>query len=98
MRYKVYYNKGLRMSPEKLAAQVAHVTLNLGFHLGNHIADFLDPLEQTIIVLGLSATKFKRVLEELEEEALHREIVYHVQKDLGYTEIEAGTKTAFGFI
>lgn len=34
MKYKEYYIKNLKMSPEKLASQVAHITLNLGSSLG----------------------------------------------------------------
>lgn len=89
-RYKVYYNKGLKMSPEKLASQVAHITLNLG----SRYAKGIDPLEQVIIVLGLSNKKFNEMIVSCEEAYPQ----YHKQVDLGYTEVEKGTITAFGFI
>ena len=101
MRYKIYYNKGLRMSEGKVAAQVAHVTLNIGFDVGQDCLDFseylnvnsLNPTDQTIIVLGLSNKKFQEQLAFIEEYEYS-----HIQKDLGFTEVEEGTITAFGFI
>ncbi len=34
MKFKIYYDKTVKMSPQKLAAQVAHITLNLGYAVG----------------------------------------------------------------
>lgn len=103
-RYKIYYNKGLKMSPEKLASQVSHITLCLGYWEGytRGSCSFLSDLEsapfipkdQTIIVLGLSNKKFNEMVVSCEKEYPH----YHKQVDLGLTEVEEGTETAFGFI
>ena len=93
MRYKVYYDKTLKMSPEKLASQVGHITLNLGSQLGGRIN---NPLKQTIIVLGLNHSKFNKVLDQVADNTSVCE--YHIQKDLGLTEVESGTITAFGYI
>lgn len=121
MRYTIYYDKTLKMTPEKLASQVAHVTLNLGYRLGEDAGQefgsdltlagmmgeefyykvseevpVFKPEEQTIIVLGLSHTKFKEKLQSLEKS--NSKGRYHVQTDLGLTEVKAGTITAFVFI
>lgn len=95
MRFKIYYDKTLKMSPEKLASQVAHITLNLGSGLGGRI---ILPREQTIIVLGLNHSKFEGTLNSLRGRSCHTGIGYHVQTDLGLTEVPAGTITAFGYI
>ena len=77
------------MSPEKLAAQVGHVIVQ--------ISDYFDvgyPYQDNIIVvLKASATKFNKLKEELSEE--HN---IFVQKDLGLTEVDTGTETVFGYV
>lgn len=115
MRFKVYYNRGIKMSPEKLASQVAHITLNLGYHLGDEegyalgmgmeyyeameAATIFNPKDQTVIVLGLSHTKFESTLNSIRRQSQHTGLPhYHVQNDLGLTEVDFGTTTAFGFI
>lgn len=84
MRIKCYYNKNLKMSPEKLAAQVGHVVLQIETY-GE---------ENTIVVLKASATRFNSLQEELIEEGK----VLYVQEDLGLTEVDAGTETVFGYV
>ncbi len=84
MRIKCYYNKNLKMSPEKLAAQVGHVVLKVATY----------GKENTIVVLKASATKFNSLQEELIEEGYN----IFVQKDLGLTEVDAGTETVFGYV
>jgi peptidyl-tRNA hydrolase len=78
------------MSPEKLAAQVGHVVLQIVDYskLGQPYED------NTIVVLKASATKFKSLQEDLTSRG---ERVF-VQKDLGLTEVAAGTETVFGYI
>ena len=100
MRYKIYYNKGLKMSPSKLASQIAHVTLNLGYDLGvGEYGDcYFSSKDQVIVVLGLSATKFKQKVAELDQLGYSTGMFIHIQDDLGITEVDAGTITACGYI
>ena len=60
MKFKIYYNKNLKMSEGKLAAQVSHVSKELGKMTQS------NPREDIIIVIGLSTTKFKETLDKLE--------------------------------
>lgn len=93
MKIICYYNKNLKMSKGKLAAQVGHVCFWLGEY---EIHSFLkaDDIRPTIVVLGLRQNKFN---EKLEEVHMLQECIY-VQKDLGFTEVKEGTITAFGYI
>ncbi len=90
MKIKCYYNKNLKMSPEKLAAQVGHVLIQM--------CDYYEvdyPYQDNkIIVLKASATKFNILQEELSEKGFN----IFVQKDLGLTEVESGTETVFGYV
>jgi len=52
MRIKAIYIKNLKMSPDKVASQVAHAVKNLG----------ITPLDSDIIVLGVSKTKFDELV------------------------------------
>ena len=87
MKFKIYYNKNLKMSEGKLAAQVAHVSKQLG-----RMTESI-PQEDVIVVLGLSATKFKETLDRLID---HK--YYWYQKDNGLTEVPEGTITVCGFV
>lgn len=87
MKFKIYYNKNLKMSEGKLAAQVAHVSKELG-----RMTESI-PREDVIIVLGLSATKFKEKIDELGD---YKYSWY--QSDNGLTEVPEGTITACGFV
>ena len=87
MKFKIYYNKNLKMSEGKLAAQVAHVSKELG-----RMAES-NPREDVIVVLGLSATKFKETLDKLGD---YKYSWY--QSDNGLTEVPAGTITTCGFV
>lgn len=88
MKIKCYYNKNLKMSPEKLSAQVGHVCMKIS---SKHNIPFSE--DNIIVVLKASATKFNKLKEELSEE---RNIF--VQKDLGLTEVDSGTETVFGYV
>lgn len=90
MRIKCYYNRNLKMSPEKLAAQVGHVILQIADYYGVD-----NPYDMnTVVVLKASATKFKEYQQELIDGGVH----IFVQKDLGLTEVDAGTETVFGYV
>ena len=80
MKFKIYYNKNLKMSEGKLAAQVAHVSKELG-RLTESV-----PQQDVIVVLGLSATKFKETLDKLGD---YKHSWY--QSDNGLTEVPEGT-------
>lgn len=86
MKFKIYYNKNLKMSEGKLAAQVSHVSKELGRMTKS------NPREDVIIVLWLSATKFKETLDSLK----FYEYSWY-QEDNGLTEVPKGTITACGF-
>lgn len=75
------------MSDGKLAAQVGHVTKELG-RMTQSI-----PQEDVIVVLGLSTTKFNEMLDKLNT---YKYSYYQIDK--GLTEVPAGTKTVCGFV
>lgn len=54
MRIKAVYVKNLKMSPEKMASQIAHAVKNLG----------ITPTDSDIIVLGVSQKKFNELIEQ----------------------------------
>ena len=76
-----------------MAAQVGHVCKELGKVLWYQ---FGDPprTEDTIVVLGLRQNKFTEMVNEVSR----TRGFFHIQKDLGLTEVEKGTITAFGYI
>lgn len=98
MKFTIFVDKTVKMSDQKLAAQVAHITLILGNRLGSCYGNQLEPSSQTIVVLKLNHKKFMEKLEALEENSLTEQVEYHVQVDLGLTEIPKGTITAFGYV
>lgn len=61
MRFKCYYNRNLKMSPEKLAAQVGHLMVKIS----ETFPPYVYKGEPTIVVLKASATKFKELQEDL---------------------------------
>ena len=87
MKFKVYFRKNLQMTPQKLAAQVAHVVKELGRMQPNS-----NPREDIIVVLQASDKKF----EEIKDAFVNT--VNYLQVDLGMTEVPAGTETCFGYI
>lgn len=88
MKFKCYYDKTLKMSEGKIAAQVGHVMKMLGRQTNSvHETD-------VIIVLGLSHKKFMETLQALQIS----DKLFFAQEDNGITEVEAGTITAFGFV
>lgn len=95
MRITVYYNKNLKMSEGKLAAQVGHVCRKSGIFSATISNEIVKTYEDTIIVLGLRQNKFYEKLDELAYQQIND---LFVQKDLGLTEVDEGTITAFGYI
>ena len=89
MRFKIYFRKNLKMSPQKLAAQVAHVAKELGRKRPDSI-----PQEDSIIVLTASDHRF----DEIKQSISGSEFVCWLQVDNGLTEVPAGTETCFGYI
>lgn len=56
---------------------------------------FFQKINDTIVVLGLRQNKFKEKMHEILQIP---NVFSYVQKDLGYTEVELGETTAFGYI
>ncbi len=77
-----YYNQNLKMSPEKLSAQVAHACMRLQS----------EPADK-VIVLKARATKFNNLIETLCLESIE----HYVHRDLGLTEVSAGTATVVAY-
>lgn len=89
MRVKVYYNKDLKMSSGKLAAQVGHAVSGLyGVH--GIIYNSLD----TVVVLKLSSKKFT----EKTSEIINDDVESYLQIDRGLTEVDSGTATAIAYV
>ena len=93
MKIICYFNKNLKMSEGKLASQVGHVCKELGKIISFEYGPHVDSRKDTIVVLGLRANKFKEKYEEVKSNSFFKE-----QKDLGFTEVESGTMTTFGYI
>ena len=89
MRLKIYYRKNLKMSPQKLAAQVGHVAKELG-----RMYTATIPQEDSIVVLMASDNKFN----EAKQFAKDQDFENWLQIDNGLTEVAAGTETCFGYI
>lgn len=89
MKFKCYYRKNLKMTPEKLSAQIAHVVKGL-----NRFRENENYSEDIVIVLGVSDKKFNEQLD------YHKSICsdIFIQVDKGYTEVPSGTTTAFGYV
>jgi peptidyl-tRNA hydrolase len=90
-KIKIFYRKNLKMTPGKIAAQCVHAALGLRNP---------DPM-MSVIVLGVSDKKFKEYVEWIKEyikDVYKAEECsnswYYLVKDLGYTEVPAGTETA----
>jgi peptidyl-tRNA hydrolase len=81
---KCFYVKNLKMSPEKLAAQVAHAVTRLELPCPPNI----------VIVLSASKTKFRNVSRELDDQG----IPYYIHKDLGLTELPRDTETVLAYL
>jgi len=77
------------MSPQKLAAQVAHVAKELGRKRPDSI-----PQEDSIIVLTASDNMFNEIKQSISASNL----VCWLQVDNGLTEVPTGTETCFGYI
>lgn len=86
MIVKCLYRRNLKMTPGKLAAQVAHAVIPLSLEFGT-VCD-------RIIVLEASNKKFDEQIELLRKEDAY----YHVQVDAGFTELEKGTPTVVAWI
>lgn len=81
---KCFYIKNLKMSPEKLAAQVAHAVARLE----------LTKPPSIIRVLMASRTKFYDIANFLDKQG----VKYYIQKDLGLTEVPSGTETVLAYV
>jgi peptidyl-tRNA hydrolase len=96
MKITCYYNRNLKMSEGKVAAQIGHLCKELGktifFEYG--LKNMPCPSEDVIVVLGLRQNPFNKELEIAKESEKWLEI----QEDLGLTEVDKGTVTCFGYL
>ena len=98
MKIICYYNRNLKMSEGKLAAQVGHVCKELSRKVQLTLLAQEDPKKDVIVVLGLRNNKFQEKIKELKEGEDNLFKVYYEQIDLGLTEVEEGTTTVIGYI
>lgn len=84
MKIKVIYRTNLKMSANKLAAQVGHAVLGLS----------IKGTSNAIIVLGMSNKKYRETREHLEETNIN----YYEVIDSGKTEVPPNTNTCLAFI
>ena len=89
-RIKIFYRKNLKMTPGKIAAQCVHAALGLKDS---------DPM-MSVIVLGISDKKFnenvtwiKDLVNNIYQAENCSNSWYYLVKDLGLTEVPAGTET-----
>ena len=95
MKIMCYYNKNLKMSNGKIAAQVGHVCRKSGVYSQvTENQEIVNTSDDVIIVLGLRQNKFNEKLQQIKDEMYD----VFIQKDLGFTEVEKNTITAFGYI
>lgn len=88
MKIICYYNRNLKLTEGKLASQVGHVTKELGRKKSSNFE------EDIIIVLKLSKTKFLEKIEDIKKSNKP----FHIQTDMGLSEIPEGTITVIGYI
>lgn len=86
IRIKAIYIKNLKMSPGKLAAQVAHAIKNLD----------KTPPDIDIVVLGVNRKQFTTLIQE--DNGIPRLSPVYIQVDKGKTEVDEGTVTAAAWI
>lgn len=98
MKIVCYYNKNLKMSEGKLAAQVGHVCKELTKATQFTFLAQDNPKQDVIIVLGLRNNKFQEKIKELKGGKDNLMKIYYEQIDLGLTEVENNTSTVIGFI
>lgn len=91
MRIKCYYNKNLKMSAGKLAAQVGHVVIGLcNYHTSLDKSGYNE-----IVVLSASPTRLNII--RLAQQVVHKRFVF-TQVDMGLTEVAEGTETVIGLV
>jgi len=82
---KVYYNKNLKMTEGKLAAQCSHAVAGLVNQIGYDS-------NCKIIILEARQKKFYDLFAENVDKSIY------MQVDLGYNEVKSNTETAFAYL
>lgn len=82
LKVTCHYDKTLKLSPAKLAAQVGHVIARLQ----------LPYKPDKIIVLEANHSKFKSIIDSYKSQQLP----FYVHHDLGLTEVKNNTQTVVG--
>ena len=90
MKIKCLYRRNLKLSDQKLAAQVGHV-------VGNLVQITEDQIDRDSVIIVLKASD-KKFAEKHEELLDSKDVNWYIQIDRGLTEISEGTKTVMGWI
>ena len=90
MKIKCLYRRNLKLSDQKLAAQVGHV-------VGNLVQITEDQIDRDSVIIVLKASD-KKFAEKHEELLDSKDVNWYIQIDKGITEISEGTATVIGWI
>ena len=90
MKIKCLYRRNLKLSDQKLAAQVGHV-------VGNLVQITKDRIDRDSVIIVLKASD-KKFAEKHEELLDSKDVNWYIQIDRGITEILEGTETVIGWI
>ncbi len=92
----IVVREDLGMSKGKLAAQVAHASLNSAEKVRDRKPDWYDGWKGEKQKKVVVKAENRKVLEDLKREAEIQEIPSYLVKDAGLTEIPSNSKTALG--
>ena len=90
MKIKCLYRRNLKLSDQKLAAQVGHV-------VGNLVQLTEDQIDRDSVIIVLKASD-KKFAEKHKELLDSKDVKWYIQIDRGITEILEGTETVIGWI
>ena len=86
----------LKLSPGKLAAQVAHAAVDCAFSTKKNNSKWFSKWQTEGAKKAVLKVDCEKDFYPLKEKADELKIVAHIISDAGHTEIPAGTKTVIG--